>query len=132
MPQRIAASVTGVLGALGLLLATVGLYGVLTYSATRRTREIGIRIAIGARRADVLRMMLRHGMRLAGIGVAMGLLLAAVVTRLMAGLLFGVSPLDPMTFGLMSAVFVAVALVATYLPARRAAAADPMTVLRAE
>jgi predicted lysophospholipase L1 biosynthesis ABC-type transport system permease subunit len=132
LPQRVAAMVTGALGGVGLLLAGVGLYGLIAYSVSRRTREIGIRVAIGARRADVLGMVVRDGMRLAGMGVAAGLLLAAAATRLMASLLFDVSPLDPVTFGAMSLVFVAVALVASWLPARRAAMADPKVALRAE
>jgi predicted permease len=132
LPQRVAASVTGVLGALGLMLAAVGLYGVMAYSASRRSREIGIRVALGAHRSDVLRMMLRQGLRLAGLGVIIGIVLAGAATRIMAGLLFGVSPLDAITFAAMSAVFIGVALVATWVPARRAAAADPMVVLRAE
>jgi predicted permease len=132
LPQRVAAVVTGALGGAGLLLASVGLYGVVAYSVSRRTREIGIRVAIGARRTDVLRMVLREGMRLTALGVAVGVALAAVATRLMASLLFGVSPLDPVTFAAMSGLFVTVALVATWLPARRAAAADPRVALQAE
>ena len=132
LPQRVAAMVTGVLGAVGLLLASVGLYGIIAYSAGRRTREIGIRVALGARRADVLGMIVRDGLWLGGLGVAVGLLLAAAATRLMAGFLFGLSPLDVTTFAGMSALFVAVALVASYLPARRAAASDPMVALRSE
>jgi predicted permease len=131
-PQRIAAIVTGTLGLVGLLLAAVGLYGVIAFSTSRRTREIGIRIALGARGADVLRMIVGEGMRLAGLGVALGLLLAAAATRVMASLLFDVSPLDPPTFAAMSALFVLVALAASWLPARRAARAEPMSVLRSE
>jgi len=132
LPQRVAALVTGALGALGLLLATVGLYGIIAYSASRRTREIGIRLALGARRGDVLRMIVRQGMRLTALGVATGLLLAAGATRLLAGLLFGVSPLDGLTYVAVASVFVAVALVASWLPARRAAGANPAVVLRGE
>jgi predicted permease len=132
LPQRVAAMVTGVLGGVGLLLASVGLYGTIAYSAGRRTREIGIRLALGARRADVLGMVVGDGMRLVGLGVAAGLLLAAAASRLLTRLLFGLSPLDVGTFAGMSALFVVVALVASYLPARRAAASDPMVALRAE
>ena len=132
LPQRVAALVTGALGALGLLLATVGLYGIIAYSASRRTREIGIRLALGARRGDVLRMIVRQGMRLTALGVATGLLLAGGATRLLAGLLFGVSPLDGLTYVAVASVFVAVALVASWLPARRAAGANPAVVLRGE
>ena len=131
-PQRIAATVTGVLGAVGLLLAGVGLYGLIAFSVSRRTREIGVRVALGAQRGDVLGMVVREGMWLAGIGVAVGVALAAAATRLIVGFLFDVSPLDALTFAGMSAVFVAVALLASYLPARRAAATDPLTALRSE
>jgi putative ABC transport system permease protein len=132
LPQRVAASVTGVLGALGLLLAAVGLYGVMAYSVSRRSREIGIRMALGARRAEVLRTIVRQGLRLAGLGVAIGLVLAAAATRALAGLLFGLSPLDGLTFAGTSALLLAIAGVASWLPARRAAAADPRVVLSAE
>jgi predicted permease len=129
-PQRVAAMVTGVLGGVGLLLAAVGLYGLIAFSVGRRTREIGVRVALGAQRRDVLAMVVREGMRLAGVGVVVGVLLAAAVTRLIARFLFSVSPLDGLTFAGMSGVFIAVALVASYLPARRAAATDPLAALR--
>jgi predicted permease len=132
LPQRAAAWVTGGLGIVGLLLATVGLYGIMAYSSARRTREMAVRMALGAQRADVLGIVVKEGMRLAGLGVAIGVLLAAGATRVIAGLLFGVSPLDPRAFIVMSAVFAVVALVACYLPARRAAAGDVAEVLRAE
>jgi predicted permease len=132
LPQRAAAWVTGGLGIVGLLLATVGLYGIMAYSSARRTREMAVRMALGAQRADVLGIVVKEGMRLAGLGVAIGVLLAAGATRVIAGLLFGVSPLDPLAFIVMSAVFAVVALVACYLPARRAAAGDLAAVLRAE
>jgi predicted permease len=131
-PQRIAAIVTGVLGGVGLLLAAVGLYGIIAYSVSRRTREIGVRVALGAQRWDVLGMVVREGMRLAGTGVVVGVLMAAAATRLIAGLLFNVSPIDGMTFAGMSVLFIAVALLASYLPARRAAATDPLTALRSD
>ncbi|MFL5581905.1 MAG: ADOP family duplicated permease [Gemmatimonadaceae bacterium] len=132
LPQRVAAMVTGALGGVGLLLAIVGLYGIVAYSASRRTKEIGIRLALGARGADVLRMILREGVRLTTAGVTIGLVLAAAATRLLASLLVGVSPLDGVAFGATAAVFVAVALLASWLPARRAAKASPMSVLRSE
>jgi predicted permease len=131
-PQRIAAIVTGVLGGVGLLLAAVGLYGIIAYSVGRRTREIGVRVALGAQRRDVLGMVIREGMRLAGTGVIAGIILAAGATRLIAGFLFDVSPVDGMTFAGMSVLFIAVALMASYLPARRAAATDPLTALRSD
>lgn len=130
LPQRVAAIVTGALGAIGLLMATVGLYGIIAYSVSRRGREIGIRVALGAKRADVLGMVVREGMTLAALGVAIGLVLAVAATRLMASFLFNVSPLDSFTFLGMSLLFLCIAFVSSYLPARRAASADPMTALR--
>ena len=132
LPQRAAAIVTGALGGTGLLLAAVGLYGLMSFSASRRTREIGVRVALGAARSDVLGMMIRDGMRLAALGIVIGLVLAVAATRLLAGWLFDVSPLDRTTFLAMSAAFLAVAFVASYLPARRAAALDPLAALRAD
>ena len=132
LPQRVAAMVTGVLGAVGLLLATVGLYGIMAYSANRRTREIGIRVALGAQRSDVLGLMVIEGLRLAAIGIVIGILLAGAVTPVMKSFLFNVNPLDARTFAAMSLLFFVVALVASYLPARRAAASNPLVVLRAD
>lgn len=132
VPQRVAAMVTGVLGLIGLILSMAGLYGVVAYSAARRTREIGIRMALGARAADVLQMMLREGLRLIVPGVVVGLLLAAAATRLMRSFLLGVSPLDPGTYLVVPMGLVVVALLASYLPARRAAAAEPVSVLKAD
>ena len=132
LPQRTAAIVTGALGCVGLLLASVGLYGIMAFSASWRTREIGIRIALGAQRSSVLGLMIRDGLRLAAVGIVIGLVLAAAATRLLAGWLFNISPLDGTTFVGMSAIFITVAFVASYLPARRAAASDPLTALRAE
>jgi predicted permease len=132
LPQHTAAIVTGALGGFGLLLAAVGLYGIMAFSASRRTREIGIRMALGARRSTVLTMMIRDGLRLAAVGTIVGLVLAAAATRLIAGWLFDISPLDAPAFIGMSSVLIVVSLVATYLPARRAAASDPLTALRAE
>jgi predicted permease len=117
---------------MALLLSVVGLYGVVSYSVSQRTREIGIRIALGAQQEAVRRMFLGHGLLLTGTGIACGLAATFVLTRLMAGLLFGVSPLDPMTYGAVSAALVAAALVATYVPARRATVIEPVAALRAE
>jgi ABC-type antimicrobial peptide transport system permease subunit len=132
MPQRIAASVTGALGALGLILATVGLYGVIAYSTTRRAREIGIRLALGAAASDVRRTVVREGMGLTMIGTAAGVLLAAGASRVIASFLFGVSSVDPIAYATMSALLTSVSFVATWLPARRAANTSPMEALRAE
>ncbi len=132
LPQHTAAIVTGALGGFGLLLAAVGLYGIMAFSAGRRTREIGIRMALGARRSTVLAMMIRDGLRLAAVGTIVGLILSAAATRLIAGWLFDISPLDASAFIGMSSVLIVVSLVATYLPARRAAASDPLKALRAE
>jgi predicted permease len=130
LPQRFAVIVTASLGLAGLLLAAIGLYGVLSFSTAQRTREIGVRMALGATREAVLRMIVREGMRVVVIGVAVGLLLAALATRALVPFLYGVNPLDPGTFVGMTVVLAGVALVASWLPARRAAAGDPMVALR--
>jgi ABC-type antimicrobial peptide transport system permease subunit len=110
---------------LALLLASIGIYSVLSYLVGQRTQEIGIRMALGARRLDVLRMVLQDGARMR-IVAALGL------TRLMASMLFGVKPTDPITFGLVAVVLCGIALLASYVPARRAARVDPMVALRYE
>jgi ABC-type antimicrobial peptide transport system permease subunit len=129
---RVAASVSGSVGIVSLLLAAIGIYGVTAYVASQRTREIGIRLALGAQRADVLGMILRQGMVLVVIGSAIGLLLAAAGSRLLTRLLFGVPPLDPVTFGGATLLFVIVGLAACYVPARRATRIDAMEALRCE
>jgi putative ABC transport system permease protein len=132
LPQRVAGGFTGVLGVIGLILASVGLYGTIAYSVGRRTREIGIRVALGAHSGTVLAMILREGMLLASLGLAIGLGLAALVTRLVSRYLVGVSALDALTFGSMAALLAFVALAASYIPARRAAAIDPVRALKME
>ncbi|HWK12033.1 MAG TPA: ABC transporter permease [Vicinamibacterales bacterium] len=132
VPQRLAATLAGALGLVGLLLAAIGIYGVTSYAVSRRTKEIGVRIALGADRRAVLRLVLRQGIVLAGAGVAIGLALGAVASQLLRSLLLGVSAVDPVTFVGAAALFAAVALAATYVPARRAARVDPMVALRAE
>jgi putative ABC transport system permease protein len=116
--------------ALGMLLAMVGVYAVLSYSVSQRSHEIGIRMALGAQRGDVIRLILRRGMGLAGLGLVIGLAAALLFTRVMEGLLYGVAPTDPLVYGVIAAVLLLLALLASYLPARRAARFDPMVTQR--
>jgi putative ABC transport system permease protein len=132
VPQRVVVSVAGTLGLVGALLAAIGIYGVAAYAVTRRTREIGIRMALGARRADIVAMVLHQGLWLAIIGSAIGLLLSAGASQVLAGFLFGVPPLDPAIFAGAAALFAAVGIAACCVPARRATRIDPMTALRYE
>ena len=132
LPQRLAATLLGLFGALTLLLAAVGVYGVIAYAVGQRTREIGIRVALGASRRRVLGDILGRGAWLVAAGVAIGLLLAVAAGRVVAAFLFGVGATDPWAFGGSALVLGAVALIATYLPARRASRVDPATALRAE
>jgi ABC-type antimicrobial peptide transport system permease subunit len=115
-----------------LLLGVVGIYGVIAYVAAQRTREIGIRVALGAQIGDVRRMFLRLGLSLTAAGIACGTAAALGLTRVMSALLFGVGPMDPITYAAVSALLAAVALLATYLPARRVAQVDPVVALRAD
>ncbi len=132
LPQRLAASIAGSLGVLALLLAGIGVYGVTAFAVASRTREIGVRIALGADRARVMRMVLWQGVRLAAIGGAVGVALSLVVTQLVASLLFGVSPVDPLTYATTAGALALVTLAATLIPARRAASVDPLTALRTD
>jgi predicted permease len=129
-PARMAAIVVGAAGMIALLLAAVGLYGVLAFSVSRRSREIGIRMALGARPRSVLALVVRQGMTLVGVGIALGLLVALAMTRLLAGVLYGVGATDLVSFVGAAAVLVAVAAAANLIPARRASRVDPMIALR--
>jgi ABC-type antimicrobial peptide transport system permease subunit len=117
---------------MALLLGVIGIYGVISYSVSQRTREIGIRMALGAPLRDLTRMFVRYGLVLSGIGAACGLAAALALTRLMKAVLYEVSPIDPLTYGAVSAGLILVAALASYLPARRAARVDPAQTLRAE
>lgn len=126
------ARLLGSLGMLAILLAAVGLYGVVAYTVAQRTREIGVRMAMGAQKADVLWMVLGRGLRLTAIGVGIGLVLSALVTRFLGAFLYGLSPLDAVSFAAAALFWIATAMVASYLPARRAARVDPVVALRWE
>jgi putative ABC transport system permease protein len=132
LPARIAGAVLGIFGLLGLVLASVGIYGVMAYSVAQRTREIGIRLAIGAGRGDVVRLIMRQGVSVVLLGAVIGLLGALVAARLIRGALYGENALDPLTFVVVPAVLTGVALLATWIPARRASAVDPVMALRRE
>jgi ABC-type antimicrobial peptide transport system permease subunit len=122
----------GVAGAMALALAVIGIYGVIAYVVSQRTREIGIRSALGARPEQLERMFLRQGFTLAGVGLVVGIVAAIALGRWMSSLLFGVGPLDPVTYVAAVGVTLAAAGLATYLPARRAATIDPIETLKAE
>jgi predicted permease len=130
VPQRLFASIAGSLGLVGLLLAAIGIYGVTAFAVTCRAREFGIRAALGAKRSDIVGMVLRQGLSLTVIGCAIGLALGALVGRVLGGFLFGVPALDPVAFGGAAALFAAIGLAACYGPARRATTVDPLVTLR--
>jgi ABC-type antimicrobial peptide transport system permease subunit len=130
--RRFSLEMVGAFALTALLLATLGIYGVISYLVSERTHEIGIRLALGARRSNILRIILRQGLRLAVAGAVVGLVCALIVSHLMTSLLYGVRPTDPLTFIGVALVFLAVALAACYLPARRAMNVDPMVALRCE
>ena len=130
--QRFSMLLLAIFAGLALVLAAVGIYGVMSYSVAQQTREIGIRIALGAQRGDVLRMTVKEGLKLVGVGLLIGLISAFVLTRVMESLLFGISATDPVTFGIICVVLLIVATLASYIPALRAATVDPMVALRAQ
>ena len=132
LPQRVAAMVTGVLGVAGLFLAATGLYGLISYGVALRLREIGVRLALGASRGDVLRMILGQGLRLTAVATALGLVASAFATRLVASYLLNVSAMDGVAFTGAVVLLLAVATLAALVPARRAGVADPLIVLRTE
>ena len=127
-----AAALFGIFGLLGMVLASVGIYGVMAYMVTQRTNEIGLRMALGARPGDVLRLVVGQGMRLVGLGIVLGIVAGLAVTRLMGNLLFNVPTYDPITFGSVSVLVAAVAFIAGWLPAMRASRIDPVLALRQE
>jgi putative ABC transport system permease protein len=130
--RRFNALLTGLFAAVALLLASVGIFGVLNYTVAQRTQEIGLRVALGAQTRDVLRLVLGHGLRLIIFGLGLGLAASFALTRVIAGMLFGVTPTDPVTFVGVSFLLGSVALLACYIPARRATKVDPLVALRYE
>jgi ABC-type antimicrobial peptide transport system permease subunit len=130
--MRVFGSLFAIFAAIGLVLASVGIYAVMAYSVNQRTQEIGIRMALGAQQSSILKLIVGRGLLLAAIGVVLGLAGSFAATRVMAQFVVGVSPTDPITFSAVAALLTVVALLACYIPARRAARVDPILALRAE
>ena len=131
-PQRFNALALAVFASFALLLATIGIYGVVAFAVERRTHEIGIRMAVGAQSADVLYLVLRHGLMLGLLGIAIGIGGALVMSRIIGSMLYGTGANDPLTYLVVSVTFLVIAMVASYIPARRAARLDPLLALRWE
>ena len=132
MPARVGAMLAAAFGGLGTLLAAIGLYGVIAFSVTRRTREIGVRMALGAQPGQVLSMVMRQGLGIVAVGLAVGILLAAGAASALRGVLYDVAPFDPLAWALALSAMLAAAAVANVVPARRAMRIDPMAALRAD
>ncbi len=130
--RRFVVTLLGVFAAMALVMAVIGLYGVISYAVTQRTQEVGIRMALGAQPGEVLRLVIGQGMQLAGIGAAAGLAVSLIFSRVLKNQLFRVSAFDPLTFAGTALVLIAAALAACYIPARRATRVDPMDALRHE
>ena len=130
--RRYPAFLISIFAAGALVLASVGIYGMLSYSISQRTHEIGVRVALGAQRRDIFKLVVGQGLMLTLIGVVIGLITAFILTRLMLGLLYEVSATDPATFAIVSSLLIVVALLACWIPARRATQLDPLVALRAE
>jgi ABC-type antimicrobial peptide transport system permease subunit len=132
LPARVGAALLGLFGLLGLSLAVVGIYGVISYAVSQRTGEIGLRMALGAQRRDIFRLIIGQGLKLTLTGIGIGAAVSLALTRFLSSLLVGVSPADPLTFTSLILLFSLVSLAACYIPARRATKVDPMVALRYE